>query len=59
MKATGFVIALAIIANAQKIDTEESDQHKVIRAKTAPTTEEAPSPHRGDVRVAAGDDVPS
>src|SRR5215467_4054321 len=35
-KAIVFTIALALAANAQKIETEKSDRHKVIRVETAP-----------------------
>jgi hypothetical protein len=31
-----FTIAIALVANAQKIETEKSDSHKVIRLGTAP-----------------------
>jgi len=35
-KAIVFTIALALAANAQRIETETSDRHKVIRVETAP-----------------------
>ena len=35
-KAIVFTIALALAANAQRIETEKSDRHKVIRVETAP-----------------------
>ena len=35
-KTIVFTIALALAANAQKIETEKSDRHKVIRVETAP-----------------------
>jgi type IV secretory pathway VirB9-like protein len=31
-----FTIALALAANAQRIETEKSDRHKVVRVETAP-----------------------
>lgn len=35
-KSIAFTIALALAANAQKIETEKSDRNKVIRVETAP-----------------------
>jgi len=35
-KTIVFTIAIALAANAQKIETEKSDSHKVIRVETAP-----------------------
>jgi hypothetical protein len=35
-KTIVFTIAIALTANAQKIETEKSDRHKVIRLETAP-----------------------
>ena len=35
-KTIVFTIALALAANAQRIETEKSDSHKVIRVETAP-----------------------
>ena len=35
-KAIIFTIALALAANAQKIETEKADRHRVIRVETAP-----------------------
>ncbi len=35
-KTIVFTIALALAANAQRIETEKSDRHKVIRVETAP-----------------------
>ena len=35
-KTIAFTIALALAANAQKIETEKSDRNKVIRVETAP-----------------------
>jgi hypothetical protein len=50
-KALAFTIAIALAANAQKIETEKSDRHKVIRVETAPNhlsiIELAEPRHRG------------
>jgi hypothetical protein len=35
-KTVVFTIAIALAANAQRIETEQSDRHKVIRVETAP-----------------------
>ena len=35
-KTIVFTIAIALAANAQRIETEKSDSHKVIRVETAP-----------------------
>jgi hypothetical protein len=35
-KIIAFTIAIALTANAQKIEIEKSDRHKVIRVETAP-----------------------
>ena len=35
-KTIAFTIAIALTANAQRIETEKSDRHKVIRVETAP-----------------------
>jgi len=35
-KTIGFTIVIALAANAQRIETEKSDRHKVIRVETAP-----------------------
>src|ERR1035437_9377739 len=35
-KTIVFAIAIALAANAQRIETEKSDRHKVIRVETAP-----------------------
>jgi RNA polymerase sigma-70 factor (ECF subfamily) len=35
-KTIAFAIAIALAANAQRIETEKSDRHKVIRVETAP-----------------------
>jgi hypothetical protein len=35
-KAIVFTIAIALAANAQRIETEKSDRHKVIRVETSP-----------------------
>jgi hypothetical protein len=35
-RIVAFTIAAALVANAQKIQTEKSDRHKVIRVETAP-----------------------
>src|ERR1035441_1355953 len=35
-KTIVFAIAIALAANAQRIETEKSDRHKVIRVQTAP-----------------------
>jgi hypothetical protein len=35
-KTIAFTIAIALVANAQKIEIEKSDSHKVIRVETAP-----------------------
>ena len=35
-KTIAFTIAIALTANAQRIETEKLDRHKVIRVETAP-----------------------
>src|SRR5450759_2597184 len=35
-KTIAFTIAVALVANAQRIETEKSDRHRVIRVETAP-----------------------
>jgi hypothetical protein len=35
-KTIAFTIAIALTANAQRIETEKSDPHEVIRVETAP-----------------------